>query len=371
MSLFQSEFKESNHSYPPDHIYLNGSLYNDNYVNPSLAQYVPAEISQTRTSQFLANSSAFNVAITRFAISSDCIPRVTQPLNTTPANTYWFVSLSYNGVYYDAPVVIPTSVDPKGQPAKVLYSVQAFLDFINDAWLVAQNAAQAAGAPTGPGQIFFSYGNSQGFYDLNIPSWYGLGITGNVPSDGIGVHMSLGLYGLFGSYNAILPRGPNITYNNHEVTFIRELTGFNYNTNVTYPAYGTTGDYIQLQQDVPLPSSIMNVHRLVITTNLPIYPSFTAPIFTSNLTEGGNNTLKMLTDFYIGHDGSLEQDNGTLKYVATGLLRLVSLAGSVPVQNWDLKVFYVTAENEAFPLYIPPGGELSIDLLFLKKGLTS
>lgn len=371
MSLFQSEFKETNQSYAPDHIYLNGSLYNDNYKNPSLAQYVPAEISQTRTSPFLSNSSAFNVAITRFAISADCIPRVSQPLNTDISNTQWHVSLSYNGIYYDAPVVLPTSVDPAGNPAKVLYSVQAFLDFINDSWLVAQNAAQAGGAPTGPGQIFFSYDKSQGFYNLNVPDWYGEGITGLAPADGIGVHMSLGLYGLFGSYNAILPRGPSITYDGHEVTFIRELTGYNYMTNVVYPGIGTTGNYMQLQQDAPLASSIMNVHRLVITTNLPVYSSFTAPLFTSDLTLGGNNTLKMLTDFYIGHDGTLEQDNSTLKYVATGLLRLISLAGSVPIQNWDLKVFYVTAENEVYPLYIPPGGELSIDLLFLKKGLTS
>ena len=373
MSLFQSTFRNDESNVPPDHIYLNGTVYNDNYINSSLAQYVPAEINQTRTSPFLDKCSSFNMSIIRFAISDDCIPRVFQATNTTTATTPWGVAVSYNGVFYDQPVLLPLENNPDGTQGRVVYSIQAFLDYINIAWGLAQTAAQADGAPTGTGQVFINLDNTTGFYNVNVPTFYGLGIDANAPADGIGVHMSLPLYQLFGSYNAVLPRGPSITYNFHNVTFVREIVGFNevvtnYSTIGSYPP---TDVYFQLKQDAPRPSNVMNITRLIITTTtLPVYPEFSAPLFTSNNTVGGNNTEKLVTDFFIGQDGVLENDNASITYVANPY-RLISLTGSTPLSSWDLKIYYATFDNQIFPLYIPPYGKIDMKLLFLKKGLTS
>lgn len=378
MSLFQSTFKNTEANIPPDHIYLNGTIYNNNYLDPTLAQYVPAEIKQTRSSPFLDNCSTYNCAIVKFAINDDCIPRLYQPFNTTTLTTPWWVSVSYNGVFYDQPVLLPIRDNPDGTQSRITFSIQAFLDNINQAWGLAQAAAIVGGAPAPPAgdQVFINLDNTTGFYNVNVPVSYGLGLDANVPADGIAVHMSLALYQLFGSFDAYVPRGPQITYNNHEVTFVRNITGDNlvymqYGTIIAGPVTPAVYNYFQLRQDAPKPSNVMNITRLIITTStLPIYPEFSAPIFTSNLTVSGNNTEKLVTDFYIGQDGVLENDNASITYIANPY-RLISMTGSTALSSWDLKVYFATSDNQIFPLYIPPYGKIDFKLLFLKKGLES
>lgn len=372
-SLFQSKYDSTDDQFAPDHLYLTASLYNNRFLDPTLPQPVPAELSQTRSSPFIFNPSQYNLTIARFAISPDLIPRVSQDVNTTTSNTFLYAGLSYNDVYYDEPIVLPTVLAPDGSTIKALYSIQAFVDLINDAWTTAYASVVGAGGPTGTGSIFMSYDNTQGFYTVNVPNYYGTGGTG---AGTIGVHMSLALYGSFGSFNVIQPLGPRITYNHHEITFIKEWTGTNRNADLSYPNGTVEGIYMQLRQDAPWPSSVMDIHRLIITTSsLPVYQDFLAPInpiqMNTQTIQGNNAALSIVTDFYCGHDLELEGQSETLRYVPTGLYRLISLSGSAPITRWDLKIFYQTADGNIYPLYIPVGGECSVKLLFLKKGLTS
>jgi hypothetical protein len=361
----------------PDHIYIDGNLYNNTYLTPTgPVQYVPAEIKQTRDSPIIYNPGQYNLTIARFSISSDDVPRVFQDARTTATGTYgtkWWVGVSYNGAFYDEPVILPTITDPLQNQVKYAYNIQQFVDVINDAWSDAQTAAQGAGAPTGPGDILMTYDNVSGLYTINVPSWYGSG-TGGTTGSGIGVHMSFLLYQKFQSYNVI--QNSPLQYNNHDITFVREWVGNNLTTDITLHVgtggTGITGTYMQLKQDKAWPSSIMDVHRLYITTSsLPIYSEYISVL--DSLQNGGGNgnqTLPILTDFLIGHDEDLNSRGENYIYTPT-LYRLTSLKGTAPITQWDIKIYIGLADGTIYPLYIPPSGEMSVKLLFLKKGLSN
>lgn len=375
MSLFQSTFDNSKENLPPDHIYYNATKYVNTYLNPAIAQYEPATYNKTRTAAYLANPSQYNMTITRLSISGDCIPRVEQPLETTALNTYWWVNVSYNGVYYDQPVLIPVSSYPDGQPGRVIFNIEEFVYLINQAFAAAQAAMISDGGPAQQGTVFMSFDSTTGLFTLNIPTSYGQGLFALAPADGVGVGMSLGLYGMFGGFDAYVPRGPIITYNNHEVVFRRLYTGTNFYQS-EYPTFPPTGlapgnGYIQSIQESSKPSSVMAAHRLIVTTTqLPVYPEFVSDITSLNNTQGGNNAISIVTDFFIGHDGVLEHASGTIVYTPS-TFRLISMTGSSPIASFDLSFSYQTADGTIRPLYLPPGGELDCKVLFLKKGLTS
>ncbi len=292
----------------PDHIYIDANLYNNTFLSPTgPIQYIPAEIKQQRDSPYIFDPSYYNLAIARFSISSDCVPRTFQDVRTTSTTgtfqTREWVGLSYNGVYYDQPVVLPTVLDPLQQPTKAVFSIYAFLDVINAAWAAAQTAMSAASGITGPGRIIMTYNPGTELYTINAPAWFGTGGVG-VTGAGVGVHMSFLLYQKFQSFNMI--QNSPLLYNNHDVTFIRQDTGLNIINDGSLVldlgtgGVGVTGVYIQIQQDDAWASTIIDAHRLLITTStLPVYNEYLAvinPLATSN----GNQTLPILTDFLIG-----------------------------------------------------------------------
>lgn len=368
-----AEAKAKVESTIPDHVYIDGNLYNNSYLSPTgPVQYIPAIISQSRDSPIIFDPSYYNLTIARFSISSDDVPRVHQPLLTAasgPTATTFWVGLSYNNVYYDQPVILPTVTTALQQQAKICYNINAFLDLINTAYGAAQTAAVIGGAPTGVGQVAMTYNDVTMLYTLNVPTYYGTGTIGVTAGNGIGVHMSFLLYQKFQSYN-IIQNSP-LLYNNHDVTFVREITGNNLITNLTFNG-GVTGTYMGLAQEVAWASSIMDAHRLIITTSsLPIYSEYISNINYQQLGGGnGNQTLATVTDFFIGHDAELASRGNKFIYTPA-LYRLVSLRGSTPLTQWDIRIYIGYTDGRIIPLYIPPGGELSIKLLFLKKGLTN
>lgn len=358
-----------------DHLYLDINFYNDSYLSPTgPVQYVPAIVQQTRSSPFLNNPGKYNMAIVRFSISGEAVYKVVQPLGTTGGNTDWFVGVEYNGTHYDSPVVIPTSLDPYQKPIQGLYNIQSFLDVINTAWASAQAASAGGGGPTGTGTIFMSYSPTTELYQVNVPAFFGTGTVGATAGNGIAVTMSYGLYQKFNSFNTI--QNSPLLYNHHDVTFVREWTGYNLSTavnlNVGTGGTGITGTYMQLQQEGPWASSVEDIHRLIFTsTSLPVYAEYL------NLTnivqgQGGNNNqiLPVIQDYQIGEDLQFSPRAQNFLYTPT-LYRLTSLKGSTPLTTFDIAIYVGRKDGTIVPLNIPPYGEISMKLLFLRKGLAS
>jgi hypothetical protein len=361
----------------PDHIYVDGTLYNDTFLSGQTGatagpQYVLAQIQQQQTAPIVTDTSQYNLVIARFSIGSSFVARTEQPNDTDPSNAQDWVSLSYDGVFYDAPVIIPLTLDAIGQPARLAYTIQAWLDVVNAAWAVALAAVIAANpgltGPTAPGPVM-TFDPATGLYALDVPAYFGTGVTGATAGNGIAVGMSYQLYRNFQSFNVV--QSVPLLYNHHDITFVREFTGTN-DAVLNFGPTGGTGEYMVLQQEAAWGSSIENTSQLLLTsTSLPIYAEYIATTSASNPNAGmGNITLATITDFLIGVDSELaSQANGYL-YVPT-LYRIVSMKGGAPLTYWDVQVYIRQTDGTVFPLYLAPGESMSVKLLFLKKGLTA
>jgi len=361
----------------PDHIYVDATFYNNSYTTLAAAnQYIPAQIYQQRDSPYLYNPELYNMTVTRFSISGDYLGRAYQSLATTtgPTGTRLWVSLSYNGVYYDEPIVIPTINAPQGGYEKVSVNIFGFLSLVNAGFLAAQNAVIAAGATCPYGQVMMTFDPATALYSVNVPAYYGTGTVG-VTGAGIGVHMSYFLFQKFQSFDVI--QNAPLLYNNHDITLVREWYGDNQIPATSiFSGTGTvggTGDYYMvLTQDAAWPSSIMDVNRLIITTNnIPIIPeyksttSYLPPVGSSN-----NQTQSIITDFIIGRDAPFQSRGEPYVYIPS-FYRLTSMQGSSPLTTFDLSILVSDNMGYIYPLYLSPGGSIDVKVLFLRKGLVN
>src|ERR1700722_822399 len=235
-----------------DHVYFDLTFYNNSEAVNSSEQFIPAKVIQTNSVEIIDNPTEWNLTIARFSISSDSIGRVYQPIGTTGGNTTLFAGLTYLGVHYDEPIVLPTMNYPNGVNVQVVFDVNDFIDLINAAWAAAQVSVAGAGGPTGY-QPIMTYDPSTGLYTINSPEGYGT-YTGGSGGTGVQITMSYDLWHKFQSFSAI--ENDPIQYNNHDVT-IKVLARGDNITTLQYPA-GTTGLYYQMRQDAAWPASIMD-----------------------------------------------------------------------------------------------------------------
>src|ERR1700722_577484 len=258
----------------PDHFYVNLTFFNNNTSNINVMnQTIPAKIEQTFSRDLIAEPDLWNASVVRFSIASDTVPRVTQVLGTTGGNTDLYVNLSYNGTFYDEPIVLPTYPNLSGA-VQAVYQVNEFLDIINAAYREAQVEVALAGGPTGPTGVaaFMMFDPATSLYTMNVPVFYGTGSVGT--STTVGVGMSYQLYHKFGSFNVV--QNDPILMNNIDDTFVKAVRGDNIVT-LNYPSAGITGQYMQLRQDSPWGSSIEDVDRLLLTTQfLPVIKEYRA-----------------------------------------------------------------------------------------------
>jgi hypothetical protein len=357
-----------------DHIYFNLTYVNNNGPGTN-AQYVPAKVIQQYDRAIINNPEEWNVSIVRFSISSDAIGVIYQPYPTTSLNTNFYVSLSYNGTYYDEPIVLPTD-EYDGTMVQTVYNINDLLDLINTGYGLAASLVTSAGGPTGAtgAQVLMTYEPTTELYTMNIPGFYGTGTVGTA-GNGIGVHMSYQLYKRFGSFS--ITQNSPLLWNNHDVTFNRVWRGNNLTDNINYPVsntgVGTTGPYMQLFQSAPWASSIQSIDRLIITsTSIPVILEYRAnQNYLQGIGNNANQTLNILTDFFIGDDSNLISHNENWIYTPQ-IYRIASLQGNQPMRQLDIQVFVSSTDGSIYPLFLSPaGGNIDVKILFLKKGLTA
>jgi hypothetical protein len=354
-----------------DHYYFNLV-----YTNNSLTSYVPAKVIQQYDRTILKEPQNFNASIIRFSISSDSIGLVNQKFPTTSSTTNFFVGLSYNGIFYDTPIVLPVINSLDGSTSiQAVYSVNDFLDLINTGYATSI-AALPGGAPLGTtgSQPLMTFDPATGLYTMNIPSTYGVGTVSNNTTS-IGVSMSYALYRRFGSMSTTI-NNPLLN-NNHDVLFTKVWRGDNYTQNIVFPvsSTGTTGTiqpYMQIKQYSPFPSSIEDIDRLIITSvSIPSTTEFRAQQLSSQFgSNNSNQTLNILTDFYTGSDNPIVGNAENLVYQPT-LLRLTSLHGNSPMTQLDVQIFTSDVNGNIMPLLLGPLDTIDVKLGFIRKGLTS
>lgn len=354
-----------------DHVFINATLFNDSpVISPTQPYYIPASISQTRSSAIVNNPSEWNFTIVRLTVNSSAIPRITESVSSL------VVGYSFNNVFYDAPVTIPLAPDlDTGLPTQSLYDVYSFVNIVNNAFFTAQTAAAGGGAVFAYGQVFLHFSPETQLFSLYIPSYFGEG-TVSTDMTTIGVHMSFDMSQRIDSFPTI--QNVPLQNNGHDVTFVKKFSGLN---QVTLPATTTlgpggpvvmTGNYMLLQQDSAWPSSIENVNRVAVTTGtIPVITEYrTTALFSQN--GGGNNqqSAAILTDFIAGINAPLANRSEPFTYIPDPY-RLSSMTTNQPLLRYDITVNTVDRFGVLNVLRIPPGGNLDVKLLFLKKGLSN
>jgi hypothetical protein len=358
-----------------DHYYFNLVFENNSQTNiNSPAQYIPAQVKQLYDRPILNRPEDYNVSCIRFSITSNFIARCYQSPGTTGGNSDYIVGVGYNGVYYNSPIIFPTYTLPDGTIIGAIYQINELLQLINAGYASAQTALLGStgySGPTGVGDVLMTYDPISELYTMNIPVWYGSGTfaTGGA----ISVNMSYQLYHKFQSFS-IFQNTP-LLYNGDDIFFNKFFTGNNLQ-NIVWPigatGTGVSGPYFAMVQDAPWASSIMDITRLIIQTNsIPVVNEFRAQ--QEYLQFGANNanqTISMLTDFFIGSDTMLQNRSQHWEYVAQ-IYRLTALQGNVPIRQIDIQVYVATSTGQIFQLYLGPTDSIDVKLLFLKKGLTS
>lgn len=361
----------------PDHIYIDGTFYNDSGTNGN-PTYLPATLSQIRSSAFLHDPKEWNIAIARFNLA-DSGPnfRVYADNSWDSVNTPEWVAVSYNNTYFDAPVVIPFVSGVIQENIRAAKSIYDYLDIINAAFLVAQTnllASPGYAGPTGDGQVVMTYDEPSEFYHLNIPDWYGEGggVGPSPPGQDIGVHMSHQLYQRFQSFSVAI--NSPLLYNNHDVTFIRKWRGNNAiaGSSIYLGSASVPTRYMVLSQDGSWPSSVSDFYKLVITTNtLPVTPEFTDRSSMTSIGGNNNSTTQILTDFVIGRGARMTNNQAEPYVYYPELYRLVSLYGSGPLNKWDLTFQTMDRFGQLYPFYVAPNGYIDVKLVFIRKRIPS
>ena len=375
---YKGRYEERVEELDPDHIYLNATLFNDSpVVNPTRPNYIPAYISQTRSSAILEDPSKWNFSIVRLSVNSSAIPRITE------SGSNLVVGYSFNNVFYDATVTIPLTPNPEdGLPEQSLYDIDSFMNLVNAAFFTAQTAAAAGGAVFPFGQVFMRYEAESGLFSIYIPEYFGEGQK-SVSMATIGVHCSFDMRQRINSF----PMAQNfpLQNNGHDITFIKKFNGVNRVDGATAGIGGNPlylgpppapvmfpGNYMLLKQDASWPSSVENVNRVAVTTTtIPVVTEFrTGSLFSQNFGGDPSQTIPIVTDFFAGVNAPLANLGENFSYVPN-FLRIASMTTTTPLLRYDISVSTVDRFGKPRPLTIPPSGLLDVKILFLKKGLTN
>jgi len=106
-----------------------------------------------------------------------------------------------------------------------------------------------------------------------------------------------------------------------------------------------------------------------------VFSSSRVPVvheFLPNLTDQSQNSnvndsfLPTLTDFDLAKD-TTEPTRHTLQYVPTGEYRMISLQGQNGFSAIDVRAQYQTYTGQLYPLYLNPGTNMSLKIMFRRK----
>jgi hypothetical protein len=127
------------------------------------------------------------------------------------------------------------------------------------------------------------------------------------------------------------------------------FTGMNYPT--SYTGYAMTQDFPTLYN-----------WNTFLTSHIPITPETLNNIGSPD----GDDVKPILTDFEVQTQQGYDV-HSYIQYYPQGEYRLISLSGQTPLTTLDFQLFWRDRQNNLFPIYIPPGDNLSTKLMFRRK----
>jgi hypothetical protein len=137
----------------------------------------------------------------------------------------------------------------------------------------------------------------------------------------------------------------------------------NWNSYSGFDSYVMSVEFAQLFNWIDLETIVFT------TSNIPIVseyiPSSNDLANTSSVT--ANSTLSILADFIPAIQTGVDIRTNIV-FFNQGEYKLMNLASNTPLQSVDIQLYWTDNKNTLYPVFIAPGGLVTVKILFRKKG---
>lgn len=317
-----------------DHIYYNAIIRN-NTNNIKVAKF-----SETRQTALIDDPSSYYATIARFQVPTTQLPIFNF------INGSYSVTLTFNGVPFTTDLVFVRR-DFAYPDEQFIFDYQEMIDMINTAFATSFTALKLAfplAPPTVPPFMLYNgheVGTSIRFEDQYDPA---------VASPTIEVYMNSVLFSFFNNYLI-----DYLSFTADEaVRFIVKDNGNN--------VVGT--DRI-MSQTYPTFYNWYDFKSLIITSNsLPIASEAIGAVVGGQ--SGLNTQLSIITDFVPTQWGTNDTAS-KLVYSPEPQYRYLDMYSNQSIRKLDFQILYEDKFGQIRPLFLAPGQEASIKMLFVKK----
>jgi hypothetical protein len=316
----------------PDNVYLDVQVVNNNPNEVAIAQY-----STTRSSPIITKANDYYLAIARFQIPNNNIPLFLFKEDTYAVTMANGAASSKVYLQYNA---------PPGNISRAIYTIQEFLDSLNDAIVIACANVGIGQVP----KVFLNRNNQlQSITFSDNANWLGLGI---IPL--WQMWMNWELFYFFETMQVYYAGN----YDPVDGKAYRILVKDNYDGNYT------AGTSYVMSQETQLLSLYISVFNIVVaTTTLPVSAELIS--IKSGDSSASFNTV---TDFTPGQLANYS-DNFTPYIYNPQFYRLVDLLSNCSLNKLDFQIYYSDADGNVSPLYLLPSQRMTMKFIFVKKSL--
>lgn len=368
----------------PDYIYYD-MLYN-NYQSTT-EEPAQLEFRETRNTPLIYNPDNYNMSITRFQIDTPSLPSYVASIQPNQGDRDLMIhsiTLTYMNAGVEtntAPVFlrwIPVHKEVALPPAPNAnadgfqsdslyyygYSFMNVVNIINTAFTTAMTALKAAvgGLNTVDAPFMYFDEVKKTFAIVAENQYYNINNATHIR-----IFFNRSLFGIMNSFPMFRY---SITDPNNKIYQIRMDDEKGYNL-IQKALIGSNKVMIELHQEYPTISNFCPISSILFTTTqLPIVANnLSAPLtFFNNrlITDSNRNSLtaQIITDLANNDDFSYKPN---LLYAPSAEYRRISLASNRPINNIDIKVYWMDRFGNLKPFYLWSGGKASIKIMFEKK----
>ena len=343
----------------PDIFYYNLSLYND-----TLSAY-RAQLQNTQQSPIIFNPSHYTASIIRFTVDANWplfIPTIPNPV--TPLVTNLSITFSYGPNFFQEFINITPDEAKNG-----VFDISLFLNDLNGASEAAYTAMITA-FPAAPGAFapFFALDPPSGLISMYVDVGW-LDTTAPTPNL---IWMNSFLQDILGlpANIRLPPPQPNgADYNIAVKNYSPVLPASGARVGYPYALATLAGTLIQVSQEYDQLSEFSDIATIQFTSNLlPVVPEY-VPINpgTGQASVVQANSNNIVQDFVITRQDAKPRDNSFV-YLPTAEYRRFALIGNTPIRTVDISANYTRANSSSpVPLFLPPGGSMTLKLLFERR----
>jgi hypothetical protein len=337
------------------YLYYNLILFNDTGRN------IPATITPLALQTPLMNKpDDYIVSVLRFGVYSKFplfFPTIPDP--THPTVTDISITLGYNGNFYQQFVQVTEDEAKNG-----IFSIGPFLYELNTASAAAWTA-MTKDNPGAPGQ-------SPPYFALNpdtqiVSMYVDIGWLEAPNTNLIFFNQQLQSILNLPASNYKQPPVPfGIDYQIRVLGYSKVLPPVDTRFNFPYALNGLNLTILQVEQEYAQTNNFLGLDRILLTsTTIPTVTEST-PV---NTTQAQSSTtqssfLSILTDLSIAN---LDHNFNYIEFLPTAEFRRIALRRSKPINELDIAIQYTTFDDEIHPLVLPPGGSMSVKLMFERR----